>query len=142
MKTRLNNVFLPTSFTVVNNIEQYCYTRFRLNNVGSKTLFNPISFPEYSCSGMTLYITREQAYSGHRIGRYSRSATLVVSLIVLSLTPTHVILASTTGSFYQVLVGVIDDESLVKTRTNICLSYASAVPSHSVLWVRDCVQSC
>jgi hypothetical protein len=29
--------------------------------------------------------------------------------------------------------GVIDDESLVKTRTNTCLSYASAVPSYSVL---------
>ena len=33
MKTGLNNVLLPT---VVNNIEQYCYTRFRLNNI----LFN------------------------------------------------------------------------------------------------------
>ena len=30
--------------------------------------------------------------------------------------------------------GVIDDESLVKTRTNTCLSYASAIPSYSVLW--------
>ena len=29
--------------------------------------------------------------------------------------------------------GVIDDESLVKTWTNICLSYASAVPSYSVV---------
>jgi hypothetical protein len=28
---------------------------------------------------------------------------------------------------------VIDDESLVKTRTNICLSYASAVSSYSVM---------
>jgi hypothetical protein len=28
---------------------------------------------------------------------------------------------------------VIDDESLVKTRTNTCLSYASAIPSYSVL---------
>jgi hypothetical protein len=27
--------------------------------------------------------------------------------------------------------GVIDDESLVKTRTNTCLSYASAIPSLS-----------
>ena len=27
---------------------------------------------------------------------------------------------------------MIDDESLVKTRTNICLSDASAVPSYSV----------
>jgi hypothetical protein len=27
---------------------------------------------------------------------------------------------------------VIDDESLVKTRTNTCLSYASAIPSYSV----------
>ena len=27
---------------------------------------------------------------------------------------------------------MIDDESLVKTRTNTCLSYASAVPSYSV----------
>jgi hypothetical protein len=32
MKTGLNNVLLPTLFTVVNNIEQYCYTGFRLNN--------------------------------------------------------------------------------------------------------------
>jgi hypothetical protein len=31
---------------------------------------------------------------------------------------------------------VIDDESLVKTRTNICLSYASAIPSYSVLQYR------
>jgi hypothetical protein len=29
----MNNVLLPTLFTVVNNIEQYCYTRFRLNNI-------------------------------------------------------------------------------------------------------------
>jgi hypothetical protein len=28
--------------------------------------------------------------------------------------------------------GVIDDESLVKTRTNTCLSETSAVPSYSV----------
>ena len=27
---------------------------------------------------------------------------------------------------------MIDDESLVKTRTNTCLSYASAIPSYSV----------
>jgi hypothetical protein len=27
---------------------------------------------------------------------------------------------------------VIDDESLVKTRTNTCLSYTSALPSYSV----------
>ena len=33
MKTGLNNVLLPTLFTVVNNIEQYCYTRVRLNNI-------------------------------------------------------------------------------------------------------------
>ena len=33
MKTGLNNVVRPTLFTVVNNIEQYCYTRFRLNNI-------------------------------------------------------------------------------------------------------------
>jgi hypothetical protein len=33
MKTGLNNVLLPTLFTVVNNIEQYCYTWFRLNNI-------------------------------------------------------------------------------------------------------------
>jgi hypothetical protein len=31
MKTGLNNVLLPTLFIAVNNIEQYCYTRFRLN---------------------------------------------------------------------------------------------------------------
>ena len=29
--------------------------------------------------------------------------------------------------------GVIDDDSLVKTRTNTCLSYTSAVPSYSVV---------
>ena len=29
---------------------------------------------------------------------------------------------------------MIDDESLVKTRTNICLSDASAVSSYSVSW--------
>jgi hypothetical protein len=29
--------------------------------------------------------------------------------------------------------GVIDDELLVKTRTNTCLSYTSAVPSYSVI---------
>ena len=28
---------------------------------------------------------------------------------------------------------MIDDEFLVKTRTNTCLSYTSAVPSYSVL---------
>ena len=28
---------------------------------------------------------------------------------------------------------MIDDESLVKTRTNTCLSYTSAVPSYSVV---------
>ena len=28
--------------------------------------------------------------------------------------------------------GVIDDELLVKTRTNTCLSYASAIPFYSV----------
>jgi hypothetical protein len=33
MKTGLNHVVRPTLFTVVNNIEQYCYTRFRLNNI-------------------------------------------------------------------------------------------------------------
>jgi hypothetical protein len=56
MKTGLNKVLLPTLFIAVNNIEQCCYTRFRLNNivqycwilltsvnnVGSKTLFNPV----------------------------------------------------------------------------------------------------
>ena len=49
MKTGFNNVVRPTLFTVVNNIEQYCYTRFRLNNivqcvnnVGRTTLFNPV----------------------------------------------------------------------------------------------------
>jgi hypothetical protein len=34
MKTGLNNVLLPTLFIAVNNIQQYCYTRFRLNNIG------------------------------------------------------------------------------------------------------------
>ena len=29
---------------------------------------------------------------------------------------------------------MIDDESLVKTRTNTCLSYTSTVPSYSVSW--------
>jgi hypothetical protein len=33
MKTGLNNVLLPTLFTVVNSIGQYCYTQFRLNNI-------------------------------------------------------------------------------------------------------------
>jgi hypothetical protein len=33
MKTGLNNVLLPTLFIAVNNIEHYCYTRFRLNNI-------------------------------------------------------------------------------------------------------------
>jgi hypothetical protein len=33
MKTGLNNVLLPTLFTAVNNIEQYCYTRFSINNI-------------------------------------------------------------------------------------------------------------
>jgi hypothetical protein len=33
MKTGLTNVLLPTLFIAVNNIEQYCYTRFRLNNI-------------------------------------------------------------------------------------------------------------
>ena len=33
LKTGLNNVVLLTLFTVVNNVEQYCYTRFRLNNI-------------------------------------------------------------------------------------------------------------
>jgi hypothetical protein len=35
MKTGLNNVLLPTLFLAVNNIEQYCYTRF-----SSTALFN------------------------------------------------------------------------------------------------------
>jgi hypothetical protein len=33
MKTGLNNVLPPTLFIAVNNIEQYCYTRFRLNTI-------------------------------------------------------------------------------------------------------------
>jgi PHP family Zn ribbon phosphoesterase len=33
MKTGLNNVVWPTLFTVSDNIEQYCYTRFRINNI-------------------------------------------------------------------------------------------------------------
>jgi hypothetical protein len=33
MKTGLDNVLLPTLFIAVNNIEQYCYTRFRLDNI-------------------------------------------------------------------------------------------------------------
>ena len=33
LRTRLNNVVLPTLFKVVDNIEQHCYTRFRLNNI-------------------------------------------------------------------------------------------------------------
>jgi hypothetical protein len=32
-KTGLNNVVWPTLFTVADNIEQYCYTRFRINNI-------------------------------------------------------------------------------------------------------------
>ena len=31
--------------------------------------------------------------------------------------------------------GVVDDESLVKTRTNTCLSETSAVPSYSVVYI-------
>jgi hypothetical protein len=54
MKTGLNNVLRPPLFTVVNNIEQYCYIRpiqaqqycsivlTSVNNVGRKTLFNPV----------------------------------------------------------------------------------------------------
>ena len=33
MKTGLNNVLLPTLFTVVNNIEQYCYLTILFNIV-------------------------------------------------------------------------------------------------------------
>ena len=33
MKTGLNNVVWPTLFTVANNVELYCYTRYRLNNI-------------------------------------------------------------------------------------------------------------
>jgi hypothetical protein len=33
MKTGLNSALLPTLFTVANNIEQCCYTRFMLNNI-------------------------------------------------------------------------------------------------------------
>jgi hypothetical protein len=33
MKTGLINALLATLFTVVNSTEQYCYTRFRLNNI-------------------------------------------------------------------------------------------------------------
>ena len=46
MKTGLNNVLLPTLFTVVNNIEQMNIVTpnsillTTVNNVGSKTLFN------------------------------------------------------------------------------------------------------
>ena len=36
VKTGLNNVVQPTLFTVVNNVEQYCYTR----DSGSTILFN------------------------------------------------------------------------------------------------------
>jgi 3D (Asp-Asp-Asp) domain-containing protein len=36
MKTGMNNVLLPTLFTVVNNIEQYCVTP----DSGSTILFN------------------------------------------------------------------------------------------------------
>ena len=36
MTTGLNNVLLPTLFTVVNNIEQYCYTRTILFNIVDK----------------------------------------------------------------------------------------------------------
>jgi hypothetical protein len=54
---------------------------------------------------------KRDSYDGrhwHRIRRYSRSA----------------------GCTSQ--DGVIDDESLVKTLTNTCFSYTSAVPSYSV----------
>jgi hypothetical protein len=36
---------------------------------------------------------------------------------------------------------VIDDESLVKTRTNTCLSYTSAVPSYSVAWLASSLKT-
>jgi hypothetical protein len=36
---------------------------------------------------------------------------------------------------------VIDDESLVKTRTNTCLSYTSAVPSYSVTLDTSCSEN-
>ena len=36
---------------------------------------------------------------------------------------------------------MIDDESLVKTRTNTCLSYTSAVPSYSVVMSASRVDS-
>ena len=56
MKTGMNNVVLPTLFKVVNIIVQHCYTELQanpgslicpillktLNNVSSKTLFNPV----------------------------------------------------------------------------------------------------
>jgi hypothetical protein len=48
MKTGLNNVVRPTLFTVVNNVEQYCYTRFKLNNIVqyccSTILFNIVQY--------------------------------------------------------------------------------------------------
>ena len=37
---------------------------------------------------------------------------------------------------------MIDDESLVKTRTNTCLSYTSAVPSYSVAKVAYFAEWC
>ena len=37
---------------------------------------------------------------------------------------------------------MIDDESLVKTRTNTCLSYASAIPSYSVVVLFPKVGKC
>ena len=33
LKTGLNNIFILKLMIVVNSIEQYCYTRFSLNNV-------------------------------------------------------------------------------------------------------------
>lgn len=56
----MDNVLLSMWFHVVNNIVQYCYTRFGLNNInyclillttitnfGSKTLFNPVTLQAF-----------------------------------------------------------------------------------------------
>ena len=48
MRTGLNNDLLHTLFLAVNNIEQYCYTRFRLNNIVQycSILFNIVNSQE------------------------------------------------------------------------------------------------
>ena len=54
LRTGLKNVLLPTLLTVVNNnvtpthAQQYCFILLTtVNNVGSETLFNPVTQQEF-----------------------------------------------------------------------------------------------